>query len=103
MLKTPRADLSRSPSEQLSAWRLEIAGISSKTPALLLERLSANPFQTVRIVARETGMAFTTVQRAMEKLESLSVVSEVSDAKRDRVYCAEALMEILEEPAKIAP
>jgi Fic family protein len=87
---------------QLSAWRLEIAGISSKTPALLLERLSANPFQTVRKAAREMGMAFTTVQRAMEKLESLSIVSEVSGGKRDRVYCAKALMEILEEPAKLA-
>ena len=88
---------------QLSAWRLEIAGISSKTPALLLERLSANPFQTVRKAAQEMGMAFTTVQRAMEKLESLSIVSEVSGGKRDRVYCAKALMEILEEPAKLAP
>jgi Fic family protein len=88
---------------QLSAWRVEIAGISSKAPALLLERLSANPFQTVRMAAREMGLAFTTVQRAMEKLESLSVVSEVSGGKRDRVYCAKALMEILEEPAKLAP
>jgi len=88
---------------KLSAWRLEIAGISSKTPALLLERLSANPFQTVRMAAREMGMAFTTVQRAMEKLESLSIVSEVSGGKRDRVYCAKVLMEILEEPAKLAP
>jgi len=88
---------------QLSAWRLETAGISSKTPALLLERLSANPFQTVRMAAREMGMAFTTVQRAMEKLESLSVVTEVSGGKRDRVYCAKTLMEILEEPAKLAP
>jgi len=88
---------------QLSAWRLEIAGISSKTPALLLERISANPFQTVRKAARELGMAFTTVQRAMEKLESLSIVTEVSGGKRDRVYCAKALMEILEEPAKLAP
>jgi Fic family protein len=88
---------------KLSAWRLEIAGISSKTPALLLERLSANPFQTVRMAAREMGMAFTTVQRAMEKLESLSIVSEVSGGKRDRVYCARALMEILEEPARLAP
>jgi DNA-binding transcriptional regulator YhcF (GntR family) len=33
---------------------------------------------TVRMAAREMGMAFSTVQRAMEKLESLSVVSEGS-------------------------
>jgi hypothetical protein len=39
----------------------------------------------------------------MEKLESLSIVSEVSGGRRDRVYCAKELMEILEEPAKLAP
>ncbi|MDA8120957.1 MAG: Fic family protein [Deltaproteobacteria bacterium] len=88
---------------RLSAWRLGIAGISSRTPALLLERLSANPFQTVNKAALEMGMAFTTVQRAMEKLESLSIVTEVSGGKRDRVYCARALMDILEEPARLAP
>ena len=88
---------------QLSAWRLEIAGISSKTPALLLERLSANPFQTANKAALEMGVAFTTVQRAMEKLESLSIVTEISGGKRDRVYCAKALMDILEEPARLAP
>jgi Fic family protein len=88
---------------QLSAWRLEIAGISSKTPVLLLERLSANPFQTVNKAALEMGVAFTTMQRAMEKLESLSIVTEVSGGKRDRVYCARALMDILEEPARLAP
>jgi len=39
----------------------------------------------------------------MEKPESLSIVSEVSGGKRDRAYRAKALMEILEEPAKLAP
>ena len=68
-----------------------------------LERLSANPFQTVKKAALEMGVAFTTVQRAIEKLESLSIVTEVSGGKRDRVYCARALMDILEEPARLAP
>jgi hypothetical protein len=49
------------------------------------------------------GVAFTTAQRGVEKLEKLSIVTEVSKAKRDRVYCAKTILDILEEPAKITP
>jgi len=52
------------------------------------------------MAAREMRMVFTTVNRAIEKLESLSIVSEVSGGKRDRVYGVRVLMEILEEPAR---
>jgi ribosomal protein S25 len=49
------------------------------------------------------GVAFTTAQRAVERLEKLSIVSKVSQARRDRVYCAKAIMDILEEPARVTP
>jgi len=87
----------------LTQWRREVAGLSSRTPALLLDRLAANPFLTVKKAAREMGVAFTTIQRAMEKLEAMSIVKEISEAKRDRVYCAKALLDILEEPARLTP
>jgi hypothetical protein len=38
----------------------------------------------------------------VERLEKSSIVRKVSQAKRDRVYCAKAIMDILEEPAKVA-
>jgi hypothetical protein len=41
--------------------------------------------------------------RAIGQLEKLKVVREVSEAKRDRVYCATAMLDILEEPARLAP
>ena len=48
------------------------------------------------------AVAFATAQRA-ERLERARIVKRVGDAKRDRVYCATALLEILEEPARLKP
>jgi len=87
----------------LTQWRLAVADIPSKSPLLLLDMLAANPFLTVNKAAAGLGVAFTTAQRAVERLEKLSIVRKVGQAKRDRVYCAKAVMDILEEPAKVAP
>jgi hypothetical protein len=35
--------------------------------------------------------------------ERNGIVEQVSDAKRDRVYCARALLDTLEEPAHQSP
>jgi hypothetical protein len=48
-------------------------------------------------------VAFTSAQRAIERLERARIVKRVCDAKRDRVYCATALLDILEEPARLKP
>jgi Fic family protein len=87
----------------LSNWRVAAAGDGTNTPMLLLDLLAANPFVTVNHVAEKLGIAFTTAQRAIAKLEKLKIISEVSEAKRDRVYCAKAILAILEEPAHLTP
>lgn len=69
----------------------------------MLDRLAANLFLTVKKTARVTQMAFTTNQRAMEKLETRGIVTEISQAKRDRVYCSKALLDILGEPGRLTP
>jgi Fic family protein len=89
--------------ETLTAWQMQVAGSASKISAVLVDRLAANPYLTVKRTAEELGVAFTTVQRAVEKLQRLSIVTQTSDGKRDRVYCATALLRILEEPAQLAP
>jgi ribosomal protein S25 len=68
-----------------------------------LERMAANPFVTIKGAAERLGVAFTTAQRAVERLQALRIVQEVSEAKRDRVYCAKAILDILEEPAHLTP
>lgn len=89
--------------DHLATWRTQVAGTSSKIPAMLLDLIAANPFITVKKATEELGVAFTTAQRGVEKLESLKILSQVNGARRDRVYCAKALLDILEEPARLRP
>jgi len=39
----------------------------------------------------------------MNKLVEVSILSEVTGSKRDRLYCAMDILDILEEPAKLTP
>jgi len=87
----------------LAAWRIAMAGESTKAPLRIVELLAANPFLTTNGVAAELKIAFTTAQRAIERLEKNGIVRQTSDAKRNRVYCAQALLDILEEPAHLTP
>jgi Fic family protein len=85
----------------LTAWRAEVAGSASKIASMLVDLLAENPFWTINRVAERLGVAYTTAQRAVEKLQSLGVLEQTNDAQRSRVYCARHLMAILDEPAKI--
>lgn len=61
----------------------------------------ANPFITARGVEKKLGVAFNTVMRVIGLLQKRGIVKEISGATRDRVYCATALLDILEEPAQL--
>jgi ribosomal protein S25 len=63
--------------------------------------IAANPFVTVKGVAAKLKVAFTTAQRAVDKLKDLGILKQMDKAKRDRVYCAKDIFDILEEPAKL--
>jgi len=88
---------------KLAEWQTSVSGESTKTPLRVVELLAANPFITAKGSVEKLGIAFTTAQRAIERLERLGIVQQAGTAKRDRVYCAKALLEILEEPAALAP
>ena len=88
---------------KLIEWQKKVAGDSTNAPLRVVELLAANPFITVTGTAVKLGVAFTTAQRAIERLERLGIVKQSGDAKRDRVYCAKALLDILEEPARLTP
>jgi len=87
----------------LDKWCHAVAGARSKAPLTLVARLAENPFWTVKKAAERLGVAYTTAQRAVERLESLGILSQTTDARRDRVYCARAIMDILDEPANLTP
>jgi len=82
-------------------WRKKSAG--EPNALRIIELLSANPFITATGAARRLSIAFTTAQRAIQRLEQKRVVRRTTDARRNRVYCAQALLDILEEPAQLKP
>lgn len=86
----------------LDKWRKQTAGLSSAIPNKLIDQLATNPFITIKQTAETMKISYTTTQRAIEKLKSLKIVQEVSGGKRNRVYCAQSILKILEEPAKIS-
>ena len=88
----------------LTHWRDELSGQAGTKVALqLLDMIGANPFLTPRGAEDELSLAYNTVIRAIGQLEKLKVLKQVSEAKRDRVYCAKAILDILEEPARLTP
>ena len=87
----------------LAEWQKRVSGESSNNPLRVVELLGANPFITTRGVTDKLAIAFTTAQRAIERLERARIIKRVGNAKRDRVYCATALLDILEEPARLKP
>ena len=65
--------------------------------------LNGNPFWTAPGAAARLGVAFTTAQRAVLALERAGILEPTSTARRNRVYCARAILDILEEPARLGP
>jgi Fic family protein len=87
----------------LDRWRREMAASRSPVTGRMIELLAENPFWGIKRAAARLGVAYTTAERAIERLEAASVLRPVSRARRDRVFCAKALLAILEEPARLSP
>ncbi len=86
----------------LSDWRQRITG-SSRIPLDILRLLAENPYCTVNQTASTLGIAFTTAQRGIDKLTSLKILKQIDTAKRNRLYCAQQIMDILDEPPAFRP
>jgi hypothetical protein len=68
--------------------------------AVLSSKIEGTQATLGELLAAEAG---ATVDRSPDDLreERARIVKQVGAAKRDRVYCATALLEILEEPARL--
>jgi Fic family protein len=88
---------------QLADWRADLAGGGSRVPLQLIDLVGANPFLSPRVVERRLKVAYNTVMRSIATLEARGIVAKVGDSKRDRVFCARAILGILEEPARLVP
>jgi len=82
-------------------WQIAVGTGTEGIAQNIVKYLAVNPYITTKKIAENMNVAFTTAQRAIEKLEKAGIVSQTSQGKRDRVYCAIEILNILEEPTKI--
>ena len=81
-------------------WRAMCADPGLSVPGSWAALFAGNPFRTVGGIANELDVAYTTARRAIDRLEAAGIVSLVGPAKGNRVYCARAMLEILDPPQR---
>lgn len=86
----------------IADWTLKAASTASSLPVELVQYLIVNPYITTNKVAEHFNVAFTTAQRAITKLMGLKILHLVGDAKRDKVYCAKDILEVLTAEPKLS-
>mgnify|MGYP005852732811 CR=1 FL=1 len=85
--------------ELLADWRSLAGESSSRVAPRLVDLLAENPYWTVKRAAERLGGAYTTAQRAIERLIEAGVMQQVGEAKRDRLFCATEVLAALEAPS----
>jgi Fic family protein len=85
----------------LNKWKLRVASSSSHIPVDIVEYFAINPYLTIKQIATDLGVAYSTAERAIRKLTAENIIQQVGGNKRDKVYCATEILSVLEEPAKI--
>ncbi len=86
----------------LLRWRKQLAKAPSRLPEKAVDLFAENPFWSVKRLARRLGVAYSTAQRAIDRLESERIVTLTAKAKRNRVYCCRAILKALEETPRLA-
>ena len=82
-------------------WGQELVSGRSRLPERVLDLFAENPYWTVGGIANRLAVAFTTAQRAVNRLEAAGVVTQLGQRRRNRVYCAEEILTVLEEPLRL--
>lgn len=85
----------------LNKWKSIVTSSGSQVPADIVQHFAVNPYFTINKIAEDLGIAYSTAQRGVQKLEATGIIKKINDNKRDKVYCASAILDILEEPTKI--
>ena len=85
----------------LNQWKIDVASTGSQVPIDIVQNLAVNPYFTINKITEDLGIAYSTAQRGVQKLEVVGIIKKTNDNKRGKVYCATAILNILEEPTKI--
>jgi len=64
----------------------------------IVDELFVNPYVTISGASKRWDASYPTAQSAIEALVRLNILHEVTGRRRDRVYCAKELLNILSRP-----
>jgi len=87
--------------ETVQTWKRTLSAPRHAAALLLTEKLAGNPFLTVRGAAAQLDAAFTTAQRAVDKLLEAGILQETTNQRRDRIFCANDIFAVLNEPPRV--
>jgi Fic family protein len=87
--------------ELIEEWKTQIAGVTPKAAFALVELLAGNPYITPRSAEENLGVVFNTASKAINVLKDAGILDQVGDSKRDRLFVATKLLDILEEPPRL--
>lgn len=87
---------------QVCEWKKLMAGEKPKVLYNVIDIFSENPFWSIKNIASRLDVAYTTAQKAVKVLQDRQIIFQTDkEAQRGKVYCAEKIMEILNEPPEI--
>lgn len=74
--------------------------VEQKRPSLYvfktLDLISKNPYITITRAAQVFKTSFHTAKAAIEKLQSMKILTETTDKERGKIYCAEELLKVFD-------
>ncbi len=77
--------------------RLRDLGRAAANALRVFDALRERPLATVNALAERTGASYPTVARAIDALEDLGIVREITGRKRERVYAYTRYLDVLNE------
>jgi len=60
-----------------------------------LDRFAHRPIETLKGISQAAGLSYPTVSHAVERLETLGVVREMTGRKRNRLFAYDAYLKLL--------
>ena len=80
------------------SWREDLGEALSPRLDGVLSLFMERPFWTVGGIGKTLGIAYTTARRAVDRLEEAGIVSTSGQSRRNRIYCAHAVLTALDAP-----
>ena len=77
--------------------RVQTLGRAAANALRVFAALRDRPLATLPALTKQTGATYPTVARAVEALENLDIVREITGRKRERVFAYTRYLDILNE------